>query len=358
MNDHLDMFEKFWLNKKVLITGHTGFKGSWLYYWLNKLGAEVSGIALSPDISPNLFESLRLDQLGASHILDIRDGKKLAKLLRITNPEIVFHLAAQPLVKVGYQNPIKTFDTNVMGTVNLLDGLRDLPKLKTMVMVTTDKVYKNNGNNSAYSESDELGSYDPYSASKAASELVIKSYAESFFAPHIAVSSARAGNVIGGGDWAADRIIPDAIRAWSSKKVLAIRNPEYIRPWQHVLEPLYGYLKIAEKTYSSSILAGSYNIGPNPLKITNVHQLIKMAQKAYGSGEIVINRDPSSFLESPSLILNIEKLHSTFGIFSVLSVNQSVEMTINWYKQFALGSSASKLCENDIIFFKEIINNV
>jgi CDP-glucose 4,6-dehydratase len=358
MNDRLDLFDKFWLNKKVLITGHTGFKGSWLYYWLDQLGADVSGVSLAPDTSPNLFDSLKLDQIGESHILDIRDAKNLANLINSASPEVVFHLAAQPLVKVGYQNPIETFDTNLMGTVNLLDGLRGLPNLKAVVMITTDKVYKNHGNDHVYCEGDELGGHDPYSASKAASELVIKSYADSFFAPHVSISSARAGNVIGGGDWAADRIIPDAIRAWSSKRCLSIRNPEYVRPWQHVLEPLYCYLKIAEKTYDNNALAGSYNIGPDPSHSFSVRQLINIAQMNYGTGEKVIDGESSPFIESSSLILNIEKLHNSFGIKPVLSFNQSVEMTINWYKEFLIGSSAPKLCDDDIILFKRIATNV
>lgn len=358
MNDRLDLFDKFWLNKKVLITGHTGFKGSWLYYWLDQLGADVSGISLAPDTSPNLFDSLKLDRVGESHILDIRDAKNLANLIDSTGPEVVFHLAAQPLVKLGYQNPIETFDTNVMGTVNLLDGLRGSPNLKTVVMITTDKVYKNHGNDHVYCEVDELGGHDPYSASKAASELVIKSYVDSFFAPHVAISSVRAGNVIGGGDWAADRIIPDAIRAWSLKDRLSIRNPEYVRPWQHVLEPLYGYLKIAEKTYENSALAGSYNIGPDPSHSFSVRQLINLSQMIYGSGEVVINEESSLFRESSSLILNIDKLYNSFGIKPALSFDESVEMTINWYKKFLIGSNASNLCDDDIIFFKKIVDHV
>ena len=357
MNDNLDIFDKFWLNKKVLITGHTGFKGSWLYYWLSQLGADVAGIALSPEARPNLFEALRLNQIGSSHMSDIRDEKNLTKLIKKINPEIVFHLAAQPLVKVGYIHPIKTFDTNIMGTANLLNGLREISNLKAIIMVTTDKVYKNGCNDHIYCEEDELGGYDPYSASKAASELVIRSFSESFFSPHVAISTARAGNVIGGGDWAVDRIIPDAIRAWASKSCLTLRNPEYVRPWQHVLEPLYGYLKIAEKTYESSGLAGSYNIGPDPSQSFNVRQLVEIAQKIYGGGEININSDSSAFRESSSLILSVEKLRRSFGIKPTLSFMQSVEMTINWYKNFSLGFSARNLCDDDIRFFKGVLNN-
>lgn len=357
MINQFDLFDKFWLNKRVLVTGHTGFKGSWLYYWLNLLGAEVHGIGLAPNTSPNLFEGLKLNNVGFSKILNIRNFHKLADHVAYIRPEIVFHLAAQPLVSAGYENPIKTFDTNIMGTANLLQALINSPSLQAVVIATTDKVYKNSDENFAFREGDELGGHDPYSASKAASELIIKSYADSFFSSRkVAISTARAGNVIGGGDWAKNRIIPDAIRSWSSGKPLIIRNPNFVRPWQHVIEPIYAYLKIAQQTTGINTLAGSYNVGPDSSQALTVIELVEIAQKLYGGGLVVLSENKDQFHESKALTLNTDKLRRAFGISPYLNNRQSLELTVNWYKEFSRGSNPCKLCENNIIFFKKLID--
>lgn len=242
----------FFNGKKVLITGHTGFKGSWLALWLQQLGAQVTGIALPPATTPNIFSLLGFHQPSpinhhlSSYYHDIRDAAGLAARVKEAEPEIVFHLAAQPLVRASYREPLTTFATNVMGTANLLDALRGVTSVRTVVAVTTDKVYRNIEHPYPYREEDPLGGHDPYSASKAASELIVSSYRDAFLAEQgVAIATARAGNVIGGGDWSEDRLIPDAVRAWQSDQPLDIRRPDAIRPWQHVLEPLAGYMALA-----------------------------------------------------------------------------------------------------------------
>ena len=239
---------EFWRGKRVLLTGHTGFKGSWLALWLQRLGADVTGLALPPTTMPNLFELAHIKDGISNHFCDIRNSTALAKIIHNAHPEIVFHLAAQPLVRASYRDPLATYATNVMGTAHLLDALRSLNSTKVAVMVTTDKVYRNNEWDYPYRETDALGGHDPYSASKAASEIVIASYHEAYLAEQgVAVASARAGNVIGGGDWSEDRLIPDLVRSVTQKETLEIRSPNATRPWQHVLESLSGYLCLGRK---------------------------------------------------------------------------------------------------------------
>ena len=282
---HLDY--KFWHGKRVLLTGHTGFKGGWLALWLHRLGAHVIGISLPPTTSPNLFDLAKINELCDSHFCDIRNIEALTTLVSSAQPEVVFHLAAQPLVRHSYQKPAETFDTNVLGTAHLLDALRGLRSVKAVVMVTTDKVYRNNEWRWPYREDDILGGKDPYSASKAASEIVIASYRDSFLAEQgVAVASARAGNVIGGGDWSADRLIPDTVRSWQKSETLKIRRPNAIRPWQHVLEPLAGYLTLAEQLWKNASLAGAYNFGPPTQEVSTVRDVIELAQTAYGNGTV------------------------------------------------------------------------
>ncbi|MBC7618723.1 MAG: CDP-glucose 4,6-dehydratase, partial [Candidatus Saccharibacteria bacterium] len=268
----------FWRGKRVLITGHTGFKGAWLAFWLQRLGANVTGIALPAATQPSLFALLGEKPWMNSHHGDIRDATSLKAAVHSARPEIVFHLAAQALVRASYQQPLDTFATNVMGTANLLEALRDLPSVRVAVMVTTDKVYQNREWLYPYREDDALGGHDPYSASKAASELVIASYRSSYLeSAGLAVASVRAGNVIGGGDWSADRLIPDAVRAWQAKQPLVIRNPHATRPWQHVLEPLAGYLALACQLWAKPALAGAYNMGPSPHAASSVENVINLA---------------------------------------------------------------------------------
>ena len=284
----------FWRGKRVLITGHTGFKGGWLAIWLNRLGAKVIGIGLQPSSNPNLFNLASIHNLCISHICDIRDAERLSRLIEHAQPEIVFHLAAQPLVRESYRLPLETFSTNVMGTAHVLDTLRGLKCVLAAVMVTTDKVYRNNEWSWAYREDDILGGYDPYSSSKAASEIVISSYRDAFLTEQgVAVASARAGNVIGGGDWSADRLIPDAVRAWQSGKPLTIRHPNAVRPWQHVLEPLAGYLALAmamvsEKQFKDNNFCSAFNFGP-ATEAATVKDAVELAQRAYGSGIVHID---------------------------------------------------------------------
>ncbi|BCX12095.1 MAG: CDP-glucose 4,6-dehydratase [Thermosynechococcus sp.] len=279
--ESVDMNSFFWQGKRVLITGHTGFKGGWLALWLRELGATLCGISLPPATQPCLFELARVGEGMESHFIDIRDVESLARTVRKFAPQIVVHLAAQPLVRASYRDPLLTFATNIMGTAQVLDSLRGLDSVRVAVFVTTDKVYENREWPYPYRETDSLGGHDPYSASKAASELVVASYREAFLREQgIAVATARAGNVIGGGDWSEDRLIPDAIRAWQSGKQLFVRRPEAIRPWQHVLEPLYGYLVLAERLWDQPHLAGAYNFGPDPAEAATVRAVIEYARAA------------------------------------------------------------------------------
>ena len=272
----------FWRGKRVLLTGHTGFKGSWLALWLQRLGAQVTGIALPPNTTPNLFDLARIAGGVTNHFCDIRDPLALAKIIRHADPEIDFHLAAQPLVRTSYRDPLATYASNIMGTAHVLDALRGLEGAKVAVMVTTDKVYRNQEWHYPYRETDELGGHDPYSASKAASEIVIASYRSAYLAEQgVAVASARAGNVIGGGDWSTDRLIPDAVRAWQTARPLEVRRPQATRPWQHVLEPLATYLALAQTLWQQPVLAGAYNFGPHTQQAATVREVIEQARSAF-----------------------------------------------------------------------------
>ncbi len=344
----------FWKDKKVLITGHTGFKGTWLALWLNKLGAEVAGLALPPATTPNLYQLTGLEEDIQSHIADIRNPEEISNSLRDSQPEILFHLAAQSLVRPGYKNPVDTFASNVMGSVHVLDAARDRSSLKVIVMVTTDKVYHNREWLHAYRESDRLGGRDPYSASKAASEIVISSYRDSFLQEHeIAVASARSGNVIGGGDWSVDRLIPDAVRAWQKGEAVRLRNPDATRPWQHVLEPLNGYLQLAERLWDRPDLAGAYNFGPNLTETATVRSVLENARQAYGAGETVFETPPNDALhEAGRLALESSKAQALLGLMPVWRLEEALERTMSWYRAQYHGSDARSLCEADITQFE------
>nr|WP_173406260.1 CDP-glucose 4,6-dehydratase [Pelosinus sp. UFO1] len=281
--------KEFWNGKKVFITGHTGFKGSWLSLWLSSLGAIVTGYALMPPTRPSLFELCNIDQLITSVIGDVRDSEKLLQVMQETQPEVVIHMAAQPLVRDSYKNPVDTYAINVMGTVNVLEAVRHCPSVKGVVNVTTDKCYENKEWIWGYRENEPMGGYDPYSNSKACSELVTSSYRNSFFNPSdyakhgVAVATARAGNVIGGGDWAADRLIPDCINALLNNKKVMIRNPNSIRPWQHVLEPLSGYLLLAQGLYEKGVcFAEGWNFGPDDNDAKPVDWIVKKICEQWG----------------------------------------------------------------------------
>ena len=343
----------FWRGKRVVLTGHTGFKGGWLALWLQRLGANVTGISLAPNTVPNLFELAHIKDGMNSYFCDIRDEEKLAKIVRETHPEVVFHLAAQPLVRASYCDPLATYATNVMGSANLLDALRGLDSIKVVVMVTTDKVYSNNEWIYPYRETDALGGHDPYSASKAASEIVIASYRDAYLREQgVAVAAARAGNVIGGGDWSKDRLIPDAIRAWQATTTLEVRRPQAIRPWQHVLEPLHGYLTLAQKLWHHPELAGAYNFGPHTHEAATVREVIELARTAFGRGEVIYGEGNVGPHEAGWLALETAKVQRTLNISAKWPLTETVQRTMVWYHAQQQGADARSLCETEINAFK------
>lgn len=344
---------RFWEGKRVLLTGQTGFKGAWLAFWLNQLGAEVTGIGLPPNTSPSLFNLLQLDDLCTSHLCDIRDAQAIATLIKDAQPAIFFHLAAQPLVRASYSDPIETFSTNIMGTTHILEAIRSLDCVEAAVMVTTDKVYRNREWPWPYREEDALGGHDPYSASKAASEIVIDSYRRAYLADQgVAIASARAGNVIGGGDWSADRLIPDAIRAWHVGQPLVIRRPQAIRPWQHVLEPLTGYLMLAEQLMADPNLAGAWNFGPPSHEAATVRDVIELARTAYGSGTVEYGEGSEGPHEAGWLALETAKACMTLCVKPRWSLTQAVTRTLDWYRRQAEGAEVRQLCKEDIAAYE------
>jgi len=338
----------FWNSKRVLITGHTGFKGTWLSIWLKKLGANVCGVSLNPNSNPNLYELSNINSFLSNHICDVRDYDNLSKICINFRPEIVFHLAAQSLVRASYINPLETFSTNVQGTANLLESLKYVNCLKVIVAITTDKVYKNHEHIFPYRETDELGGHDPYSASKSAAEIVISCFRDSFLNDMgIGVASARSGNVIGGGDWSQDRLIPDAIRSWIKGDPLEIRQPYATRPWQHVLEPILGYLKLAEKLWTSNSYSGAYNFGPMSHEVATVKEVVQMASYIFGNGKVIWGGSTGPH-EAISLSLETAKAQHVLGVTPCWSLQEAVHRTINWYKKLQHGIDAYDLCMQDI----------
>lgn len=346
---------EFWQGRRVVVTGHTGFKGGWLVLWLQRMGALVTGISLVPATSPSLFELAGIGHLCQSEICDIRDAAKLEAVIKSARPEVLFHLAAQPLVRESYKSPVETFETNVMGTVHIMDALRRSGDVQVVVMATTDKVYRNNEWCWPYRETDALGGHDPYSASKAASEIVIDSYRSAFFGDkELAISSARAGNVIGGGDWSVDRLIPDAVRAWQRDSVLNIRRPNAIRPWQHVLEPVAGYLKLAEKTWEEPNLAGAFNFGPSATEAATVKDVIDLARNTYGSGKVQFGDGSEGPHEAGWLALETSKTSRLLDVLPRWPLADAVTRTLEWYRNLEGGGKAAELCQRDIDDFLEM----
>ena len=344
------MFDfSFYKGKNVLVTGHTGFKGSWLCKILVNAGAKVTGYSLESPTNPNLFTAGNINEDINSVIADIRDLNRLKEVFEEVQPEIVFHLAAQPIVRDSYKDPVYTYETNVMGTVNICECVRLNPCVKSFLNVTTDKVYHNNEWEWGYREIDPLDGYDPYSNSKSCSELVTHSYINSFFNEmDIAVSTARAGNVIGGGDFSNDRIIPDCIRAVKNGTDIIVRNPHSTRPYQHVLEPLAMYMMIAMEQYKDKKFAGFYNVGPDDRDCVTTGELTDLFCKHWGEGIKWINKSVSGPHEANFLKLDCSKIKSVFGWKPVWDVDKAIEKTVEWFKIFFAGNDVAKCMDEQI----------
>ncbi|GKS97274.1 CDP-glucose 4,6-dehydratase [Acidovorax sp. SUPP2825] len=346
----------FWSGRKVFVTGHTGFKGTWLSLWLQRLGAQVTGYALDADSMPAMFALTRAAQGMHSVIGDVRDAALLAGALEAAAPEIVIHMAAQPLVRKSYADPVGTYSTNVMGTVHLLDAVRRVPSVRAVVVVTSDKCYENREWLWGYREDDALGGFDPYSNSKACTELVAACYRDSFFAPArhadhgVALATARAGNVIGGGDWSSDRLIPDFLRASCGGDPLEVRNPAAVRPWQHVLEPLAGYLQLAQRLFEKGpVASGAWNFGPAEQGVRSVGDVIRQLAAAWpGPVECRFAAGPEGVHEAQMLRLDSSKACSLLGWGPRWSLAQAVESIAQWHSAHARGEDMRQVTERQI----------
>jgi len=348
-------FNAFLKSKKVFITGHTGFKGSWLCLWLHALGAKVTGYALDPPTDPSLFELCKIDELVQSTIADVRDGGSLTKAMLEAQAEIVIHMAAQPLVRDSYKIPVETYAINVMGTVNLFEAVRQCRTVKAVINVTTDKCYENKEWVWGYRECEPLGGYDPYSNSKACSELVTSAYRSSYFNPKVyashgvGVASARAGNVIGGGDWATDRLVPDCIRAILKVEKVIIRSPEAIRPWQHVLEPLSGYLMLAQKLYEEGPrYAEAWNFGPDDSDAKPVEWLVKKLCAKWGNNASYAIDQGKHPHEAYYLKLNCSKARAVLGWRPVWDIEKAIDSVVEWTKAFREKRDLREICLRQI----------
>jgi len=355
------MTPKFWYGKRVFMTGHTGFKGSWLSLWLQSLGAEITGFALNPPTNPNLFDVARVGEGMVSVIGDIRNQAALEKAMKLANPDIVIHMAAQPLVRYSYVNPVETYATNVMGTVHLFEAVRNSPNVRAVVNITTDKCYENREWDWGYRENEAMGGYDPYSNSKGCAELVTSAYRSSFFnvddyAKHgVALASVRAGNVIGGGDWAQDRLVPDAVKAFTEGRPVTIRNPHAIRPWQHVIEPLSGYILLAEKLYDGGIdYAEGWNFGPNDVDAKPVEWVVGRLASLWGEGaswSVIAGEHPH---EANYLKLDISKARKHLGWLPKLDLGQALEFIVNWYRAYGADHDMQSVVLNQIKKYSKI----
>jgi CDP-glucose 4,6-dehydratase len=356
--------KKIWTGRRVYVTGHTGFKGGWLCMWLAQMGATVRGYSLGPPTDPSLFEVARISTLVVDERGDVRDFDHLSRSLREFAPEVVFHLAAQPLVRASYEDPLGTYATNVMGTASLLESVRKVDSVRAVVVVTTDKCYENREWVWSYRESDRLGGHDPYSSSKACAELLTASYRDSFFSAssggHVpAVATARAGNVIGGGDWSQDRLVPDLIRGFISGKSVAIRYPNSIRPWQHVLEPVGGYLLLAAKLLNrGEDLAQAWNFGPREDDAWSVARIADEMARRWGAPakwNLDGNDHPH---EARSLKLDASRATAILGWRARLNLEQSIEMTVDWYKQWRTGGDMLSFSQSQIQGYEALLANI
>ena len=353
------VFQNSYRGKKVLLTGHTGFKGSWMLTWLYQLGAEVKGYALAPENPNDLFSLINGTKLCDSVIADIRDKERLTKEILSFKPDFIFHFAAQPLVRRSYEQPLYTFEVNVLGTANLLDATWQLNNNCSVVIITTDKVYENIEQHYAYKEEDKLGGHDPYSASKAAAEIVVNSYRDSFFKhaqqKTIGIASGRAGNVIGGGDRSKDRIIPDIIRGLENNESILVRNPAAVRPWQHVLEPLSGYLLIGSKLKEDIVsYSEAWNIGPETEDILTVKQVVEKAIAIYGKGEYHTAQLANQPHEATLLQLDISKTKQRLNWQPLLNSSSAIEWTMQWYKQSMNGIDPLELTNSQIKQYSQL----
>ena len=343
MNDNTDnSLCNFFKGKKILVTGHTGFKGSWLTQLLLNFGTDIIGYSLEPNTNTNLFDILNLRNNISNHFKDVNDYNELKKIIETEKPEIVFHLAAQPLVRDSYDDPLVTYKTNVIGTANVLQAIKETNCVKSAVIITTDKVYENKEWIWAYRENDELGGYDPYSTSKACAELVVKSYIRSFFnvdnyleSHNTLIASVRAGNVIGGGDWSKNRLVSDIIKAiFEGNETVVLRNPESIRPWQHVLEPLLGYLLLAQKLYDGKKeFVGAWNFAPDEENFITVEELVKRGISILETGKYFVKKDDSKH-EMKTLKLDATKAKVYIGWKPLLNIDETMEWTFEWYKKY------------------------
>ncbi len=346
----MEVTPHFWKDKRVLLTGHTGFKGAWMSLWLHSMGAKVQGFALAPPTTPSLFEEAKVGDLIQSNLGDIRDFAAIAKVVKDFKPEIVFHMAAQPLVRYSYDEPLETYATNVMGTAHVLESIRAIDSVRAVVNVTTDKCYENREWVWGYREDEAMGGYDPYSSSKACSELVTAAYRQSFLdKAGIAVATARAGNVIGGGDWAKDRLIPDILRAFANKQPVSIRNPNSIRPWQHVLEPLSGYLLLAEKLCAEpASFSQAWNFGPKDDDAKPVGWIVESMASKWGKEASWSFDEGNHPHEAHYLKLDISKARQSLGWSPRWSLDQALDHTVEWHMAWMQGKDVRSQCIKQI----------